>query len=837
MANIPRERQKNVTGQGAGVHKRGDGLGTGPVGNGSAMGGSSDRSSGPTKPPYNGPGQNATRGTSGMSTVTGSGGLGKIKGLIPVIIIAVIVFIIARNCGKGGGGSDTGYTDPVNSSISNGSVLSSLFGSDSNYYNTLSGTSSASWVTGSANTGSLNRNVSAEARDKYTSIIGNGNDEITIMVYLCGADLETKGGYATNDLNEMLAADLSDQINLIVYTGGSTSWKNSVVSNSHNQIYKVENGKLVSLVSNDGTGAMTDPDTLSSFIQYASSNYPADRYMMILWDHGGGSVSGYGYDENNKSTGAMPLSSLNKAFTSGGVKFDFIGFDACLMAGVETALMASSHADYLIASEETEPGIGWYYTNWLNELSANTSMETIDLGKIIIDDFVSTCSAQLSNSKATLSITDLAELSQTVNADIKAFSESTANLINGGNYGQVSNARTSVREFAQSSRIDQIDLVNFAYNIGTNEGKALADTLLSAVKYNRTSSNISNAYGLSIYFPYDRTTYIPKACSNYAEIGLDSEYSECIRTFASFEATGQAAGASTSYSSSGSSILDMIGSLTSFDSLSSSPISSLLNGSTSSSSSSSSLGLSSITSLISAFSSNSLTSGLFADKSISDEEMAGYILDNSFDGSALKWSTDSSGNKYISLSDDQWKLVNSVELNMFYDDGEGYIDLGLDNIYTIDEYGRLFADVDGSWLSINNQPVAYYHVDTIDDGTDYTITGKVPALLNGERVELVLIFDNENPYGYVAGAVPVYSSDTTDALAKGYYEIQSGDTLDFLCDYYSYEGEYVDSYYLGEQMVVGDSLTISNTYLNGDHIALYKFTDIYNQNYWTETLD
>ena len=58
------------------------------------------------------------------------------------------------------------------------------------------------------------------------------------------------------------------------------------------------------------------------------------------------------------------------------------------MATTETALALSDYADYLIASEETEPGTGWYYTNWLSNLSSNTAISTLDLGKKIVDDFI-----------------------------------------------------------------------------------------------------------------------------------------------------------------------------------------------------------------------------------------------------------------------------------------------------------------------------------------------------------------------------------------------------------------------------------------------------------------
>ena len=65
--------------------------------------------------------------------------------------------------------------------------------------------------------------------------------------------------------------------------------------------------------------------------------------------------------------------------------------------------------------------------------------------------------------------------------------------------------------------------------------------------------------------------------------------------------------------------------------------------------------------------------------------------------------------------------------------------------------------------------------------------------------------------------------------------VVDGDTLDFICDYYSYDGEYLDSYMLGDQMIVDGELQISDVYVDEEAANLtYLFTDIYNQQYWTE---
>ena len=620
-----------------------------------------------------------------------------------------------------------------------------------------------------------NTAVADGSRNKFTDIAGNGEDIITLMVYMCGTDLESRSSMATNDLKEMMDATLSDKINLLVYTGGCSRWQNSLVSSRVNQIYKVENGGLRCLVNDDGDKSLTSPDTLTSFIKWSAANYPANRYELIFWDHGGGSVSGYGYDEKHKNSGSMSLSGINTALKNSGISFDMIGFDACLMATAENALMLEHYGDYLVASEETEPGIGWYYTKWLNKLSKDTSMPTLDLAANIIDDYTSACQSYVPGQKTTLSVIDLAEFANTVPDRLNSFSQQVSGAIN-TDYASVSSARYHTREFAQSSRIDQVDLVNLAENMNSPEGEQLADVLKEAVKYNRTSSNMTNAYGVSIYFPQQRKDYVEAAADNYEDIGMDSDYTACIRAFASTQSQGQ----TTTSSQDISNIFYLLTGARSADSINSQ------NG------------------------------------SISGEE--------------LVWKTSEDGKKYISLSEDEWSSILSLDLSMYYDDGEGYFNLGLDNVFSFDDDGNLLGDIDRTWLAINGQPVCYYHTDTTETDEGYTITGYVPVLLNDQEANLIIVFDNEEPKGYIAGVQ--YCDAPTDTVSKSLTDLENGDRIDFICPYYNYNGQYEEDAFLGEPMIVSDNMRISNVDVgNGAIKALYRFTDIYDQHYWTEVLE
>ena len=794
MNNRPRGRQKNVTGQGKDIKRRGSGLGTGPVG-----------MAGRTPNP---PGSGTAGGTSGGRVTRSGGGLGGGK---------LILIILALLLGGGGGvgtllsGGDGGSSSQ--SMSSSGSAIESLLGS-------LGGGSVSTGWEAEDNTQTLDTSVAKGAREKYTEIIGGGKDEMTLMVYLCGTDLESRSKMATMDLQEMLNAEIDDNVNLIVYTGGCKQWQNTAMDSRKNQIWQVKDDELVCLEKDLGSVPMTDPDTLSSFIQWCADEFPANRNALIFWDHGGGSVSGFGYDEKFQSSGSMSLAGIDEALTDGGVKFDFVGFDACLMATAENALMLTKHADYMIASEETEPGIGWYYTDWLTALSDNTSMATTEIGKQIIDDFVETCARKCAGQSATLSIVDLAEVEATVPEALAAFSNDTYELIKNNEYAQVSDARSDTREFGASSRIDQVDLVHLAKNMDTKEGKALADVLLSSVKYNRTSSNMTNSYGISIYFPFRKASMVDSAVNTYEQIGMDDEYARCIQAFASMEVSGQAASGGTA--SPLPSLMGMLGSGLGSSSGGSSEMIDQLLGSF--------LGgnVGSISGL------TGMNTDFLSGRAMDTEEMVSYIADNSFDASLLSWEFTESGMAIV-LPEEQWSLVQTLHANMFYDDGEGYIDLGLDNVYEFDDEGNLLAPEEITWIAVNDQPVAYYHEYTLDDGQSYSITGRIPVLYNGDRAELVVVFTDEDPYGSVAGVRRVYNAGETETVAKTMDAVVPGDVIDFVCDYYSYDGKYLDSYMLGEQLIVEDELTISDVYIDADAANLtYQFTDIYNQKYWTD---
>ena len=683
----------------------------------------------------------------------------------------------------------------------------------------LSTTYSSNWQL-SNNVGKLDLQVQPGIRAKRTQILGNQKDTVTVMVYMCGSDLESQSAMGVMDLQEMASADLSDNVNLIVYTGGTTKWHTDIISSRYNQIYQVVgDNKISCLVENAGTGSMVDPDTLVSFIEYCTDNFEANRYELILWDHGGGSVSGYGYDEKYPKRGSMSLAQLDAALTEADVDFDFIGFDACLMATTETALMLAEHADYMIASEESEPGIGWYYTNWVSKLSKDPSISTVELGKTIADDFVSTCAAKTPRQTATLSVIDLAEVEDIVPALLSEFSKEASQLVE-SDFRTIAAARKGTREFAADTYIDMVDFVDLASKIDTPKAKALCQSLMSAIKYNNTTRDISNAYGLSIYFPYRSTKYVNTVLNVYDAIDMNEDYAELVRTTATYEAGGQVAsgGSHSAYGSYNSSDYSDYYSSQSSEELIIDLLNLFINGSYASEPSYDSYY-------------GSALDNLFGGRSL--DKLSKYIAENHFDGD-LNWKD----NK-IALTAEQWSLIDALKLNLFIDDGKGYIDMGKDSIYEINDNGELLAPEDDSWIviSVDNENwvfVPYYDLYSTKDGDNTIYTGRIPVTINGQYANLITMIDDEE--AVIAGISYDYKDDS-DVVAKNLSEFAEGDVIIPVCDYYDYDGNYISSYELENVLTYTDAIYLGDMELK-DYKTLksYEFTDFYGQKYYSSAI-
>ena len=383
----------------------------------------------------------------------------------------------------------------------------------------------------SVRTHGQNTAVAEDVRGKYTALKGDGTDTVTVMVYMVGSDLETEDGCASSDLAEMLQADLGSRMNLVLQTGGAKSWTDRRINAGTCQRWRIRSGELEQ-IGDAGDMDMSQSRSLSDFISFAADACPADRYCLILWNHGGGAISGFGYDERYDSE-MMPLEAIDAALTKAAVRFDFVGFDACLMATIETAFMLERHADYLIASEETEPGSGWAYTGWLTALGADPAVDTVTLGQKIVDDFTEDAG---SFEAATLSVVDLRYIPAAYERLCTFLSEARDKITDDGDYKTFSVARAEAKAYGEGD-FEQIDVQDYVLRTGLPDAQEVCSLISRAVCYQ--GGTVAGASGLAMYFPYKALRWYDGMHDTLSAIGMGEEYTSFFDCFVSVMAAGQ----------------------------------------------------------------------------------------------------------------------------------------------------------------------------------------------------------------------------------------------------------------------------------------------------------
>jgi clostripain len=230
------------------------------------------------------------------------------------------------------------------------------------------------------------------------------------MVYLdADNNLESAG---INDINEMEMVGSTTDVNIVVQVdripysvlaannegyaddisnGNWTTTRRYYITQDFDSVQI--NSQLKSDLGELNTG---DPQTLADFANWAVTNYPAKKYLLVIWNHGGGFRSlnlakDIAWDDTSGGDKiTMPeleyaLSTIN---TQMGKKIDIVGMDACFMAMTEVAYQIKDYADILIASEESEPGDGWPYDTILGELVGNPLISSEQLAVDIVDKYI-----------------------------------------------------------------------------------------------------------------------------------------------------------------------------------------------------------------------------------------------------------------------------------------------------------------------------------------------------------------------------------------------------------------------------------------------------------------
>ncbi len=331
---------------------------------------------------------------------------------------------------------------------------------------------------------------------------GDAGDWV-IFVYLCGSDLESVDGSASLDLAEMQEVSFDGRLTFVAMTGGAGAWKSSAVSADELAVWQVDGSGMRQLATFPNA-SMGDEATFAQFLTYCAENFSGAAHRgLVLWNHGGGPLDGVCFDEQFGDDSLL-LPELAGALETGGMTYDFIGFDACLMATAETAAVCAPYTDYLIASEETEAGLGWAYRD-LGDAICVEHQSMPALGQTICDDYYASCAWLGEQALATMSVLDLTKLPALAAAlDTAAEAIAQADAESFGNYArlcaQAQNFGGNSPEEGYTNLVDLGGILSGLSPVLPAAADAAA-ALDALVVYSVAGSGCEGATGLSVYYP------------------------------------------------------------------------------------------------------------------------------------------------------------------------------------------------------------------------------------------------------------------------------------------------------------------------------------------------
>jgi hypothetical protein len=388
---------------------------------------------------------------------------------------------------------------------------------------------------------------SAWVREKQVKLKNDGTDTVTILVLMNGSDLESEYGEATDDLLEMVRATKSDRVDILVETVGTKKWNRRFgISSRHAQRWRVTGSGLTLLDDTLPQLDTTIPSTLSDFIRWGIETSPADRYILLLWDHGGGPVYGYGYDEFQPYTATLTIDEIRTALQDGGVYFDLIGMDCCLMSSLEVCCALYDFCDYTLLSEDFEPGCGWSYEGWLSALAKDPAIDTPALSRIAIDDSIRAAERSSdADDGMTLALIDEAYMTLLYPAWVEFAYQNEETLLS-RNYSQLreSTGRAHPRldravsgwfsdDGASLDDYYITDVLSLAANISSKASDALCAALDQTIVYYGATSGETTLSGLSVTLPYGDDAFYRELRRVFLNAGFDDDYVTWLQKFVS----------------------------------------------------------------------------------------------------------------------------------------------------------------------------------------------------------------------------------------------------------------------------------------------------------------
>ena len=356
----------------------------------------------------------------------------------------------------------------------------------------------------------------------------------TVLVYM-NADNNLEP-FGVEDVNEMESVADSSQVNIAVMMDRTPGYDSSNGDWTGTKRFLIRHDTDTSLMTSSTNSPILEdlgevdmglPVTLREFISWGKSNFPAERYALIIWNHGSGWRSqavvssitrGVSFDDtsgNHISTQALPTALQSS------VPLDVLSFDASLMQMLEIAYQIRKNCDIVVGSEESPPGAGYPYQRWLAPLVANPAMSPAELVTVMTRE---TLNYYGTSSNITQSAISMAKMPQL----ISALNDFSAQLIKvaGSKTTALTSARDESEGFGTSYYSDYKDLLHYAQlvkaKVNVSAVKNSADALINAINASMIAEYHGdfhpNSHGVSIFIP-TKSSYL-RLKTNYDQLDL-----------------------------------------------------------------------------------------------------------------------------------------------------------------------------------------------------------------------------------------------------------------------------------------------------------------------------
>lgn len=553
----------------------------------------------------------------------------------------------------------------------------------------------------------------------------SGDGSWAVYWYLCGSDLETNGGFASTDLSEMMEVQLPENVNVVIQTGGAAAWQNENMDPTKLQRW-LYNSEGLQLLEEQETANMGDAGTLSDFLSFANSNYPADKIAVTFWNHGGGSVSGAAFDELH-NLDSLDLAEMYQAFDAvwpankENPALELVGFDTCLMATVDVAALFRNFSKYLVASEEVEPGNGWLYSGWLGELAKNPAMGGEELGIAICNTYYQGCEAVGTQDQTTLSLTDLTKLTPLLEAYESFGQEAFATAAKDpGFFAQLGRAASQSENYGGNTKeqgyTNMVDMGHLARQTAwmLPSAQRVCDALDVCVIYKVSGIYRAESTGLSCYYSYNGDL---DDLNGYINMGTGIAFKHLY----AYGLTGKMAEGGDAY---------------------------------------------------------------LASLNIQQLPVITTLADMNWDGAPLDLNDE--GSSILTLGPEAKDILAGIGFSLYYVDetNDRMLLLGTDNDLTADwENGVFYDNFRGVWGAIDGHLV---YMELSFEGEDYNLYS-VPILLNGEAYNLQVAYNFTAEKWSILGASQ--ELDESGMASKELRLLKEGDVITTIWKLASYSGD------------------------------------------------